>query len=72
MMFFAKQMLYTAKRAAKKFFTDDRGDVNVVAIVVLIAVAVVLALLLKDQLATLIRSMIEAITGKAKTALTDA
>jgi len=61
-----------AKLAMKKFFTNERGEVNVVAIVVLIAVAVVLALLLKDQIATLIRTLIGNITTKAGEALEDA
>ncbi len=61
-----------AKLAARKFFTNERGEVNVVAIVVLIAVAVVLALLLKEQIAQLIRTMVGQITGKAQTALDDA
>ncbi len=72
MLMCGKMMLNYVKNAARKFFTNERGDVNVVAIVVLIAVAVVLALLLKDQLANLIRNMISAITGKANTALNDA
>ncbi|MDY4112424.1 MAG: Flp1 family type IVb pilin [Roseburia sp.] len=66
---FCDIMLLKARAAAKKFFTNERGDVNVVAIVVLIAVAVVLALLLKDQLKTLITDMIGKITNKAGTAL---
>jgi len=60
-----------AKACFSKFFKNERGDVNVVAIVVLIAVAVVLALLLKDELGKLIKSMVSNITGKANEALTD-
>lgn len=51
---------------AKKFFTNERGDVNVVSIVVLIAVAVVLAILLKDSLGTLIEKLIGNITTKTE------
>ncbi len=61
-----------AKLALRKFMSNERGEVNVVAIVVLIAVAVVLALLLKDQIAGLIRNLIGQITNKAGEALTDA
>ena len=61
-----------AKLAMRKFVSNERGEVNVVAIVVLIAVAVVLALLLKNELATLIRNLMGQITGKAGEALTDA
>lgn len=60
-----------AKIALQKLFTDERGEVNVVAIVVLIAVAVVLALLLKNQLAELIKTLINGISTKANTALDD-
>ncbi len=44
---------FKAKMAMQKFFTKENGEVNVVAMVVLIAVAVVLALLLKDWIATI-------------------
>lgn len=63
---------WKVRNAMRKFFTNERGEVNVVAIVVLIAVAVVLALLFKDQIAQLIRTLISQITGKAETALEDA
>ena len=46
-----------AKEAAKKFLIDERGDVNVVSIVVLIAVAVVLALAFKDRIAKLLKTL---------------
>lgn len=63
---------FKAKMALQKFFTNEQGEVNVVAIVVLIAVAVVLALLLKGQLAELIRTIIGQVTTKASEALEDA
>lgn len=72
MMFYANMLLAYVKSAAEKFLKDERGEVNVVAIVVLIAIAVVLALLLKDELARLIRTMLGQISGKAQTALADA
>ncbi len=40
--------------AVKSFLQDERGDVNVVSIVVLIGIAIALALLFKDQAAKLI------------------
>lgn len=69
MMVYVNSFLLKAKLAAKKLFTDERGDVNVVSIVVLIAVAVMLAILLKDQISTLIRNLITSITGKANSIL---
>lgn len=44
---------------------EERGDVNVVSIVVLIAVAVVLAILLKGQLSGLIERLTKSIETKA-------
>lgn len=72
MGFYLSYLGLKAKLAMHKLLTDESGEVNVVAIVVLIAVAVVLALLLKDQIAGLIRSLISQITGKASEALNDA
>lgn len=63
---------FKVKMAMMKFFTNERGEVNVVAIVVLIAVAVVLALLFKEQIANLIRNLINQISGRAQEALADA
>lgn len=69
MMSFINYFGLKAKLAMRKFVTNERGEVNVVAIVVLIAVAVVLALLLKDQIAGLIRNLIGQITNTAGQAL---
>ena len=62
-------MMLNAKAKVEKCFNDERGDVNVVAIVVLIAVAVVLALRQKEQLTGLITNLIGGITGKATSIL---
>ena len=64
-------LLFNAKMAMKRFCTDEKGEVNVVAIVVLIAVAVVLALFFKEQIGNLLESMLGAISDKAETALND-
>ena len=58
-----------AKNAMRKLLTNERGEVNVVAIVVLIAVAVVLAIFLKDRIAGLIEMLINNIAGEADKAL---
>lgn len=47
----------TAVRKVKDAFTDETGDVNVVAIVVLIGVAVGLALFFKDEIAGLLSKL---------------
>ena len=71
MLNYVNFMLFKAKMAVENFFTDEKGEVNVVAIVVLIAVAVVLALFFKDQIGDLLDTMLSAISGKAQTALDD-
>lgn len=62
---------FGAKNAMQKFLKDEKGDVNVVSIVVLIGVAVLLALVFKDAIAELIDSLIETITKNAEGAVTD-
>lgn len=59
------------KAKVRSFFVNERGDVNVVAIVVLIAVAVVLALFFKDQISEIIKTLIGGIGTKANKALDD-
>lgn len=55
----------TAVRKVKDVFTDETGDVNVVAIVVLIGVAVVLALFFKDKIVDLLKTLFTGIEGNA-------
>jgi len=52
-----------------KFFRDEKGEVNIVAIVVLIGIAVVLAIVFKDAITNLIKSLLNTITGKATNAV---
>ena len=54
----AKAKLYT-------FTHDERGDVNIVSIVVLIGVAVLLALLFKDAIGNLLKSLLNTISGRS-------
>lgn len=69
MLYAMDSMLLKAKTAAVKAFKNERGDVNVVAIVVLIAVAVSLALLFKQQIKGVITNVINQIKNKASTAI---
>lgn len=57
-------LMFKAKCAAEDFFTDERGDVNVVSIVILIAVAVVLAIVLKNALSPVIEDLVTKVGGK--------
>ena len=54
-----------------RFFKEEKGEVNIVAMVVLIGIAVILALIFKDAIAGLINSMLENIQGNANNAMKD-
>ena len=54
-----------AKAKVREFFTDEKGAVDIVAIVVLIGIAVLLALVFKDQLTSLLEKLFETISGNA-------
>ena len=58
-----------AKFKIRQMFTDEKGEVNIVAIVVLIGIAVLLALVFKDQITRLITSLFGTITDKATDAV---
>ena len=58
-----------AKNKLRNFLTKENGEVNVVAIVVLIGVAVILAIIFKGAISNLITTLINGITQKAKTDL---
>ena len=58
-------MLLSAKATLQRFVRDERGDVNIVSIVVLIGVAVLLAIVFKDLVGNLLKDMLKSIGGKA-------
>lgn len=58
MMAVAKAKLYT-------FLHNERGDVNIVSIVVLIGVAVLLAIVFKDAIGNLLKSLLNTITNNS-------
>ncbi len=66
-----KTMGLIAKYKLMKLFSDERGDVNVVAIVVLIGVAVLLAILFKDQIGALLTSLLGTINENAEGVVND-
>lgn len=61
---------FAAKRKLEKFIFNEKGEVNIVTIVVLIGVAVVLALILKDRLIALVNTLMNSIDASADTAIT--
>nr|WP_294371616.1 Flp1 family type IVb pilin [uncultured Ruminococcus sp.] len=60
-----------AKMKLRDLFTDEKGEVNIVAIVILIGIAVILALLFKDQISKLLTTLFGTITEKANNAVSD-
>lgn len=51
------------------FLTDEKGDVNIVSIVVLIGIAVLLAVLFRDRIEMLIGNLFDAIDESADNAI---
>ena len=58
-----------AKMKLRDLFTDEKGEVNIVAIVILIGIAVILALLFKTQISELLDTLFGTITQKANDAV---
>lgn len=54
-----------AKQKIKDFFTDEKGAVDIVAIVVLMGIAVLLAIIFKSQIENLLNSLFALISGNA-------
>ncbi len=63
------QMVAKAKMKLRKFFSDETGEVNIVAIVVLIGIAVLLALIFKDQITALLNRLFGTISDNANKAV---
>lgn len=58
-----------AKSKMNQIIRDERGEVNIVAIVILIGIAVVLAIVFKDAISTLINNLLNQISGNANNAI---
>ena len=58
-----------AKFKLSQLITDEKGEVNIVAIVVLIGIAVLLALVFKEQIENLLESLFATITENATDAV---
>ena len=58
-----------AKMKLRELFTDEKGEVNIVAIVVLIGIAVLLALVFKDNIERLLNTLFGTITENAENAV---
>ena len=64
-MMYLNSLMIMARAKMQRFLRDERGDVNIVSIVVLIGVAVLLALVFKNFLGNLLKDMLNSIGDKA-------
>lgn len=64
-----KLILATIRMKIQSFFTKEDGEVNIVAIVVLIGIAVLLALIFKEQIEKLLTTLFGTIEQNANEAV---
>ena len=62
-------MMLRTQTAVERFFKKEDGEVNIVAIIVLIGIAILLALIFKDRIAELINSLFDTIDENAENAV---
>lgn len=62
-------MIIKAQLMVENFFKKEDGEVNIIAIVVLIGIAILLALIFKDRIAALINSLFDTIDQNAQNAV---
>lgn len=60
---------WKAKNLVKDFFYNEEGDVNIVSMVVLIGIAVLLAVIFKNNIKDLLDVLLKAISGNAEKAV---
>lgn len=62
-------MVLKAQSKVESFFKKEDGEVNIIAIVVLIGIAILLALIFKNRIAALINSLFDTIDQNAQNAV---
>lgn len=62
-------MVLKTKSKVERFFKKEDGEVNIIAIVILIGIAILLALIFKDRIAALINSLFDTIDQNAQNAM---
>lgn len=65
---FADCAFFKARLMAHRFLHEENGEVNIVATVVLIGIAVVLAILFKNQIGNLLKGLFNQIGENANSA----
>lgn len=58
-----------AQAKFNKLLRDEKGEVNIVAIVILIGIAVALAIIFRGAIVNLIKTLLNQITGSANNAI---
>lgn len=61
MLMFMQQAFLAAKMKVHSFMTKENGEVNIIAMVILIAIAVLLAVLFRKQIGKIISNLFKAI-----------
>lgn len=69
MMTMMTRMFLNAQLKVERFFKNEDGEVNIIAIVVLIGIAILLALIFRDRIAELINSLFDTIDQNAQNAV---
>lgn len=64
-----EDLQWKAKNLVKDFFYNEEGDVNIVSMVVLIGIAVLLAVIFKNNIKDLLDVLFKAISGNAEKAV---
>lgn len=65
MMNYVDMFLMTLKLKVMGFLKDEKGEVSIVAMVILIGVAVLLAIVFKESIGKLIQNLLKTIEGNA-------
>ena len=68
---FLKNQKDKLKEKAKDIFLDETGAVDIVAIVVMIGIAVILAVVFRQQIGELLKHLVGTIQGQADKAIKD-
>jgi len=68
-MFHTMKLQMWVQAKLNQFLHDEKGEVNIVSIVVLIGIAVVLAIVFKDAISNLLKSLLNTIDGNAQNAV---
>ncbi len=69
MMIHIKSAMCKAENKIREFFSKENGEVNIVAIVVLIGIAILLAIIFKGAISNLLNSLFGTIENNATNAI---